>query len=65
MKVMYVDFPKSRLIIYNRKKIEYLVFRENAEKNVFFLSNRKLFVLLNVYKSNLADVEYGCLKTPS
>ena len=36
MKVMYVDFPKSRLIIYNRKKIEYLVFRENAEKNVFF-----------------------------
>ena len=42
-----------------QKKIKYLVFRENAEKNVFFLSNRKLFVLLNVYKSNLADVAYG------
>ena len=41
MKVMYVDFPKSRLIIYNRKKIEYLVFRENAEKNGFFSQLQK------------------------
>ena len=59
MKVMYVDFPKSCLIIYNRKKYNTLFLEKMQKKNVFFLSNRKLFVLLNVYKSNLADVEYG------